>query len=142
MQRRVSFWQYGGVTLTNVAVAGSSDWWSSVCTIAEDPAGWHHYVMIYDNEACAVITYIDGVKCAEVYAEDETLAAGFTFCVGGSWAQWDWFNNGNHDVTQNGFIGAGDEVKIYAGAVSDIDVLKGAAAPEHRPCEELRDLPL
>lgn len=118
----------GNVTLTNVAVMGGSDWWSSAYTVAQDPAGWHHYALVYDNDACLVTTFIDGVKCAEVYAEDETIASDFTFCVGGCWAQWSWFNNGDASVTQSGFIGAVDDVKVYGGAVYDIDVLKGDAA--------------
>ena len=113
------------VSLTNVAVTGGSDWWSSAYSVLGNPDGWHHYVMVYDDDACAVVTYIDGVKCAEVYAEDEKLASGFTFCVGGSWAQWDWFNGGNRDATAQGFIGAVDDVKIYAGAVHDVELLKG-----------------
>lgn len=117
----------GIVTLTNVAVMGGSDWWGSASTVAENPGNWHHYALVYDNDACLVTTFIDGVKCAEVYAEDETIPSGFTFCVGGSWAQWDWFNNGNLTVTQNGFIGAVDDVKIYAGAVYDTAILKGEA---------------
>ncbi len=116
-----------GGTVFNIAVAGGTDWWSGYGAVQGDPAGWHHYVMVLDNDANTLTTYIDGVKCAEVYAEDETIASAFTFCVGGNWAQWDWFNNGNRDVTVQGFVGAVDEVKVYAGAVYDMDLLAAAA---------------
>ncbi len=114
----------GTVSLFNIAVAGGTDWWSGYGAVQGDPADWHHYVMVLDNDACTLTTYIDGVKCAEVYAEDETIASAFTFCVGGNWAQWDWFNNGNRDVTAQGFIGSVDEVKVIAGAVHDIAAIE------------------
>ncbi len=106
-------------SLTYVAVVGGSDWWSSATTISEDPTGWHHYMMVYDKDACSLTTYVDGVKGAEVYAEDETTSSGFTFCIGGDWAQWDWFNGGDLSVTQQGFVGCIDEVKVISGAVHD-----------------------
>lgn len=105
--------------LTFIAVTGGSEWWGAAASVTEDPAGWHHYMHVYDAENCSVTTYVDGVKCGEVYAEEEKLSADFTFCVGGSWAQWSWFNGGNGAVTGEGYIGAVDEVKIIAGAVHD-----------------------
>lgn len=114
----------GTVSLFNIAVMGGTDWWSSYGAVDGDVNAWHHFVAVYDNEANTLTTFIDGVKCAEVYAEDEKLAGAFTFCVGGNWAQWDWFNYGNHDATMNGFIGAVDEVKIIAGAVYDMAAIE------------------
>lgn len=114
----------GTVGMFNIAVVGSTDWWSGYGAVTGDVYGWHHFVAVYDNEANTLTTFIDGVKCAEVYAEDEKLACAFTFCVGGNWAQWDWFNYGNHDATMNGFIGAVDEVKIIAGAVYDMAAIE------------------
>ena len=110
--------------LTYVAVVGGSDWWSSATAVSEDPAGWHHYMMVYDKDACTVTTYVDGVKGAEVYAEDETTASAFTFCVGGDWAQWDWFNGGDLSVTQQGFVGTVDDVKVISGAVHDASAVE------------------
>lgn len=112
-----------GETLFNIAVAGGTDWWSGYGAVQGDVFDWHHYVMVLDNEQNVLVTYIDGVKCAEVYAEDEVIASAFTFCVGGNWAQWDWFNGGNLSETAQGFVGAVDEVKIIAGAVHDLSVI-------------------
>ena len=118
----------GSVTgITFIAVTGGSDWWGAAGTITADPAGWHHYMHVYDAENCSVTTYIDGVKTGETYAEEEPIAGDFTFCVGGNWAQWDWFNGGNRDATAEGYIGAVDEIKVIAGAVHDaavVDALK------------------
>ena len=116
----------GTVTgLTYIAVTGGSDWWGAASTVTADPAGWHHYMQVYDAENCSVTTYIDGVKAGETYAEEETLTAGFTFCIGGAWAQWSWFNGGNGTVTHEGYYGAVDEVKIIKGAVHDAAVVEG-----------------
>ena len=116
----------GTVTgLTYIAVTGSSGWWNAASTVAEEPAGWHHYVQVYDAENCILTTYVDGVKVGETYAEEEDLTSGFTFCIGGAWAQWSWFNGGNGTVTSEGYYGAVDDVKVYAGAVYDMDVLRG-----------------
>lgn len=109
--------------LTFIAVTGGSDWWGAAGSVTADPAGWHHYMHVYDAENCSVTTYIDGVKAKETYAEEEVVKAAFTFCVGGSWAQWDWFNGGNRSVTGEGYIGAVDEIKIIAGAVHDAAVV-------------------
>lgn len=109
--------------LTFIAVTGGSDWWGAAASVTADPAGWHHYMHVYDAENCSVTTYIDGVKAKETYAEEEVVKAAFTFCVGGSWAQWDWFNGGNRSVTGEGYIGAVDEIKIIAGAVHDAAVV-------------------
>ena len=115
----------GAVTgLTFIAVTGGSDWWGAAASGTEDPDGWHHYMHVYDAENCSVTTYVDGVKTGEAYAEEETVASAFTFCVGGSWAQWDWFNGGNRDVTGEGYIGAVDEIKVVAGAVHDAAVVE------------------
>ncbi len=64
----------------NIVCAGGTDWWSGYGAVDGDPAGWHHYVMVLDNDACTLTSYIDGVKKAEVYAEDENIASAFTFC--------------------------------------------------------------
>ena len=110
--------------LTFIAVTGGSDWWGAAGSVTADPAGWHHYMHVYDAENCSVTTYIDGVKAKEAYAEEEKVASAFTFCVGGSWAQWDWFNGGNRDVTGEGYIGAVDEIKVIAGAVHDAAIVE------------------
>lgn len=110
--------------LTFIAVTGGSDWWGAAATVSEDPAGWHHYMHVYDAENCTVTTYVDGVKCGESYAEEEKIASGFTFCIGGAWAQWSWFNGGNGAVTGEGYIGAVDEVKIISGAVHDAAIVE------------------
>ena len=116
----------GTVTLFSISQVGGSDWWSSASNVSGDPAEWHQYTMVYDPEANLVVTFVDGERIKEVYAdEDERIACDFTFCVGGDWAQWDWFNGGNHEVTAEGFIGAIDEVKIFAGAVYDFDIING-----------------
>ena len=110
--------------LTFIAVTGGSDWWGAAGSVTADPAGWHHYMHVYDAENCTVTTYIDGVKAGETYAEEEKVSSAFTFCVGGCWAQWDWFNGGNRDVTGEGYIGAVDEVKVVAGAVHDASIVE------------------
>lgn len=110
-------------SLTFIAVTGGSDWWGAAATVTEDPAGWHHYMHVYDAENCSVSTYVDGVKAGETYAEEEIIPSAFTLCIGGSWAQWDWFNGGNRDVTGEGYIGAVDEIKIISGAVHDVAVV-------------------
>lgn len=110
--------------ITFIAVTGGSDWWGAAGTVTADPAGWHHYMHVYDAENCTVTTYIDGVKTGETYAEEEPVGSAFTFCVGGCWAQWDWFNGGNRDVTVEGYIGAVDEVKVIAGAVHDAAIVE------------------
>lgn len=110
--------------LTFIAVTGGSEWWGAAATVTEDHAGWHHYMHVYDAENCTVTTYVDGVKCGEAYAEDEVLAAAFTVCIGGSWAQWSWFNGGNLAVTGEGYIGAVDEVKFISGAVHDAAIVE------------------
>ena len=111
-------------SLTFIAVTGGSDWWGAAASVYENLDGWHHYVHVYDPENCTVTTIIDGVKVGEAYAEEETLISAFTFCIGGSWAQWDWFNGGNRDVVGEGFIGAVDEVKVIGGAMYDMDVIE------------------
>lgn len=110
--------------LTYVAVIGGSDWWGAAAVVAENPADWHHYMMVYDAENCTVTTYVDGVKAGETYAEEETVKSAFTVCIGGSWAQWDWFNGGNHEATGEGYVGAVDEVKIISGAVHDAAIVE------------------
>ena len=115
----------GTVSVFSISKVGGSDWWSSASAVENDPEGWHHYVMVYDSENEKVVTFVDGIQIQEVYADsEEKIAGSFTFCVGGNWAQWDWYNGGNHDVTMEGFIGAIDELKIYAGAVYDVDMFK------------------
>lgn len=117
----------GTVGLYSISKFGGSSWGESASAVEADLDAWHHYVMVYDAEAELVTTFVDGVKVKEVYADsEEVLASPFTFCVGGSWAQWDWFNGGNLDVTAEGFIGAVDEVKIIVGAVYDMDVIAAA----------------
>ena len=114
----------GKVSVFNISKVGGSDWWGSYGAVAEELEGWHQYVMVYDPENSLVVTFIDGEKAAEVYAdEEEKLASAFTFCVGGSWAQWDWFNGGNHEEVAEGFIGTVDEVKVFAGAVYDLELI-------------------
>ncbi|MBO2517336.1 MAG: hypothetical protein CW338_08715 [Clostridiales bacterium] len=115
----------GVISLYTISVVGGSDWWGSYAEVGADPEGWHHYVMVYDAENEKVVMFIDGEQKAEVYADsEEQVGSAFTFCIGGNWAQWDWFNGGNHDMTMNGFAGSVDEVKIYAGAVYDMELLK------------------
>ena len=115
----------GALSVFSISKIGGSDWWSSASAVEADPEGWHHYVMVYDAENEKVVTFVDGVQKAEVYADsEEAIASGFTFCVGGSWAQWDWFNGGNHDATSEGFAGAVDEVKVFAGAVYGMELLQ------------------
>lgn len=106
-------------SLTFIAVTGGSDWWGAAASVTEDVGGWHHYMHVYDAEACTVTTIVDGVKVGETYAEEEPVASAFTLCIGGSWAQWDWFNGGNHEATGEGYIGAVDEIKFISGAVYD-----------------------
>lgn len=117
----------GTVGLYSISKFGGSNWGESASAVEGDLADWHHYVMVYDCDAELVTTFVDGVKIKEVYADSaEVLPSAFTFCVGGSWAQWDWFNGGNLDVTAEGFVGAVDEVKIIAGAVYDMDAIAAA----------------
>ncbi len=117
----------GTVSLFSISKVGGSDWWGSASAVSEAPDGWHHYVMVYDSENSLVTTFVDGVKIAEVYAdEDEKISSAFTFCVGGNWAQWDWFNGGNREVVAEGFSGSVDEVKVFAGAVYDIEAIVAA----------------
>lgn len=109
----------GTKALSFHGITGSSEWVGAY--VDGDVADWHHYMLVYDAEACTSTIYVDGVKAGETYADDETIGNPFTFCIGGCWAQWDWFNGGNgHDVTANGFVGAIDEVKVIAGAVHDV----------------------
>lgn len=117
----------GAVSLYSISKVGGSSWDESYSAVEGDLDAWHHYVMVYDAEAELVTTFIDGIKIKEVYADaEEKLSSSFTFCVGGSWAQWDWFNGGNLEVTAEGFIGAVDEVKVIAGAVYDMDAIEAA----------------
>lgn len=114
----------GTVSVYSISKTGGSDWWGSASNVAENPGDWHHYVMVYDAENSMVVTFVDGERMQEVYAdEEETIASPFTFCIGGSWAQWDWFNGGNGEVTAEGFVGAVDEVKIFAGPVYDMEII-------------------
>ena len=116
----------GTVSVFSISKVGGSDWWSSASNVAGDPAQWHQYTMVYDPEESLVVTFIDGERIKEVFAdEDEAIKSDFTFCVGGNWAQWDWFNGGNREVTAEGFTGAIDEVKIFAGAVYDFTIING-----------------
>lgn len=110
--------------LTFIAVTGGSEWWGAAATVTEDPAGWHHYMHVYDAENCTVTTYVDGVKTGEAYAEEEVLSSAFTVSIGGAWAQWSWFNGGNLAVTGEGYIGAVDEVKFISGAVHDAAIVE------------------
>ncbi len=114
----------GAVSLTGISKVGGSDWWGSATSVTENADGWHQYVMVYDPANELVVAFVDGVKLSETYAEENEVVAGaFTFCVGGNWAQWDWFMGGNRDVTCEGFCGTVDEVKVIAGAVYDMDVI-------------------
>lgn len=111
-------------SLTYIAVTGGSEWWGAAASVNENLADWHHYMMVYDAENCTVTTYIDGAKVGETYAEDEPVKSGFTLCIGGAWAQWDWFNGGNHEATGEGYVGAVDEVKVISGAVHDMAIVE------------------
>lgn len=111
-------------SLTYIAVTGGSEWWGAAASVNENLADWHHYMMVYDAENCTVTTYIDGAKVGETYAEDEPVKSGFTLCIGGAWAQWDWFNGGNHEATGEGYVGAVDEVKVISGAVHDVAIVE------------------
>ncbi len=115
----------GTASVFAIMKVGGSDWWGSASNAEGDPADWHHYVMVYDSDACLVTTFVDDVKIAEVYAdEEEKISSDFTFCVGGNWAQWDWFMGGNFDVVCEGFTGSVDEVKVIGGAVYDMAAIE------------------
>ncbi|MBO2517358.1 MAG: hypothetical protein CW338_08825, partial [Clostridiales bacterium] len=112
----------GTVSLFSISKVGGSDWWGSASVVPSDPEGWHHYVMVYDAENEKVVTFIDGEQIVEVYADsEEVIGSAFTFCIGGSWAQWDWFNGGNFVGSAEGFTGTIDEVKVFAGAVYEME---------------------
>lgn len=117
--------------LYNISKTGGSDWWGGYGAVDGSAEDWHHYVMVYDAEQRKVVTYIDAQQRAEVAAGvDEKLLSAFTFCIGGSWAQWDWFNGGDNSVTCEGFTGAVDEVVVCAGAVYDLEFLRNLPVPE------------
>lgn len=124
----------GSASLYSIMKTGSSDWWSSYSGVGGDAAAWHHYVMVYDSDAALVSTFVDDVKIAEVNASaEEPLTSDYTFCVGGNWSQWDWFNGGNRDVAAEGFTGSVDEVKILGGAVYDMEVIAKCGLKDDEP---------
>ncbi len=118
----------GTAGITAYGSVGGSAWADGwVQSVEGDPAAWHHYVMVYDPDAELVTIFVDGVKTCEAYADaEEVISSPFTFCVGGNWARWDWFNGGNFEETDEGFIGSVDEVKIFAGALYDLDAIAAA----------------
>ncbi len=118
----------GTAGITAYGSVGGSAWADGwVQSVEGDPAAWHHYVMVYDPDAELVTIFVDGVKTCEAYADaEEVISSPFTFCVGGNWARWDWFNGGNFEETDEGFIGSVDEVKIFAGALYDMDAIAAA----------------
>ncbi|MBE5786036.1 MAG: LamG domain-containing protein [Clostridiales bacterium] len=120
----------GSNTVYSISKMGKSDWWSSYAALDGDPASWHHYTMVFDAERGIVSAFIDGVLKCEVSAfADETAASDFSFGIGGSWNQYDWFNAGNREVTLEGFTGCVDDVKVFAGAVYDMAVIGNDIVP-------------
>ncbi len=108
----------GMASLTYIGTAGGSEWWGAAADVTEDPAGWHRYILVYDAENCAVTTYVDGVKRGECYGDGNGVTSNYIFCVGGCFANADWFNA---DHPLEGFIGAVDEVKIIGGVLPDAE---------------------
>ncbi|MBO2517018.1 MAG: hypothetical protein CW338_07065 [Clostridiales bacterium] len=118
------------LALSSLNITGTSGWFSNWAAVDGDMNDWHHYVMVYDAENTKVVSYVDDTQVAETAAgTNEVLNSPYTFCVGGNWAQWDWFNGGNRDATMNGFIGAVDEVMVVAGAVYDMEFFRNAPPP-------------
>lgn len=91
-----------------------------------DMNDWHHYVMVFDKENSVMKTFIDGTEKANVTLNgSENTTSDFSFSVGGSWAQFDWFNGGDGSVAVEGFLGALDDVKLFSSALYDMDVIDG-----------------
>lgn len=107
-------------------VIGDSDWWGmDKARVYNDLQGWHHYVLVYDpnveDTTKTITTMIDGVVMDNAYSEDADIISDFSFCIGGSWAPWDWFNGGDHSVVREGFHGLVDEVKIFDSAIYSLE---------------------
>ena len=108
------------------AMVGQTGWWNAASEVT--PADiWHHYVMVYDTATLKLTAYVDGTQTSQTAATVNEPASTWNFCIGGCWAQWDWFTDKN--VTMESFVGSVDEFKVFKGAVYNIDDIK-AAVPQ------------